>query len=127
MQVERGCAHQRAVVAYGAEVGAVQDIHPETAQQVATETDAEIATDELYVFFDCDLDGVIITTPPPVRREPVQLACEVVHLVRTVCTVGYYLNLRMPPWFLQYQISGGPTAEQAIHILDCVRFRCGSP
>ena len=127
MQVERRRAHQRAVVAYRAEVGAVQDIHPETAQQVATETDAEIATDELYVFFDCDLDGVIITTPPPVRREPVQLACEVVHLVRTVCTVGYYLNLRMPPWFLQYQISGGPTAEQAIHILDCVRFRCGNP
>ena len=121
VQVERGRAHQRAVVAYGAEVGAAQDIHPETAQQVATETDAEIATDELYVFFDCDLDGVIITTPPPVRQERVQRACEVVHLVR------YYLNLRMPPWFLQYQISGGPTAEQAIHILDCVRFRCGSP
>ena len=76
MQVERGRAHQRTVVAYGAEVAAVQDIHPETAQQVATETDAEIATDELYVFFDCDLDGVIITTPPPVRREPVQRACE---------------------------------------------------
>ena len=51
-----GRAHQRAVV--------------------AVETDAEIATDELDVFFDCDLDGVIITTPPPVRLESVQRACE---------------------------------------------------
>ena len=176
-----GGAHQRTVVAYGAEVVAVQDIHPETAQQMATETDAEIATDELGVFFDCDLDGVIITTPPPVRLEPVRRACErgislmiekppalnlregqaclqhikkaegiaavgfqlryapiyerlryllaseVVHLVRTVCTIDYYLNFRMPPWFLQYQISGGPIAEQAIHLLDCVRFVTGDP
>ena len=43
---------------------------------MATETDVEIATDELDVFFDCDLDGVIITTPPPVRLEPVRRACE---------------------------------------------------
>ena len=78
-----GRAHQRAVVA-------VQDIRPETAQQVAMETDAEIATDELDVFFDCDLDGVIITTPPPVRREPVQRACE-----------------RGIPWMIDFRSSRG--------------------
>lgn len=33
----------------------------------------------------------------------------------------------MPPWFLQQQISGGPVAEQAIHLLDCGRFVLGNP
>ena len=176
-----GRAHQRSVAAYGAQVVAIHDIHPETAQQMATETDAGIATDELDVFFNREMDGVIVTTPPPVRLEPVRLACErgiplmiekppalnmgegqaclrhieraeglaavgfqlryapiyerlrhllvseAVHLVRTVCAVDYYLNFRMPPWFLQYQISGGPIAEQAIHLLDCVRFVTGNP
>lgn len=45
-----------------------------------------------------------------------------VHLVRTVCTVGYYLDFQMAPWFLQKPVSGGPIAEQAIHLLDCVRW-----
>ena len=47
---------------------------------------------------------------------------EPVHLVRTVCTIDYYLNFGMSPWFLQKRVSGGPIAEQAIHLLDCVRF-----
>ena len=127
------------------------------------------------------MDGVVITTPPPVRLEPIQMACdrgismmvekppalnmaegrkclacieksdviaavgfqlryhplyerlktliasETVHLVRTVCTVDYYLSFRMSPWFLQSEISGGPLPEQAVHVLDCARFVMGNP
>jgi predicted dehydrogenase len=176
-----GRAHQNAVAAYGARVVAVHDVIPEAAQKMATESGAETATTDLKTFFDCDLDGVVVATPPPVRREPVQMACErgvhlmvekppalnmvdgracleaiesagviaavglqlrytplyerlkhllageTIHLVRTVCTIDYYLNFRMPSWFLQHQISGGPIAEQAIHILDCARFVMGNP
>lgn len=50
-----------------------------------------------------------------------------VHLVRTVCTIDYYLTFRMSPWFLQKSISGGPIAEQAIHLLDAVRYVLGEP
>lgn len=49
-----------------------------------------------------------------------------IHLVRTVCTIDYYLNYSMPGWFLQKQQSGGPIAEQAIHLLDGVRWLCGN-
>ena len=45
-----------------------------------------------------------------------------IHLVRTKITIDYYLNFNMSPWFLQKQFSGGPILEQAIHMLDCVRF-----
>lgn len=176
-----GRAHQRAIAAYGGRVVAVHDVIPEVAQKMATEIGAEIGTTELKALFDRQLDGVVITTPPPVRQEPVQMACErgvhlmiekppalnitegracleqiekagvisavglqlrytplyeklrhlldgqTVHLVRTVCTVDYYLSFRMAPWFLQHQMSGGPIAEQAIHILDCARFVMGNP
>ena len=33
----------------------------------------------------------------------------------------------MSPWFLQYEISGGPLPEQAVHVLDCARFVMGNP
>jgi len=148
---------------------------------MAAEVGAEVATADLGTFFDQRLDGVVIATPPPVRLEPVRMACEqgihlmiekppaltlaegqaclkqiekagvlaavgfqlrysplyeklnsliadqTVHLVRTVCTINYYLTFRMSPWFLQNRISGGPIAEQAIHLLDCVRFVLGDP
>ena len=55
------------------------------------------------------------------------IASEPIHLVRTVCTVDYYLSFRMSPWFLQYEISGGPLPEQAVHVLDCARFVMGNP
>ncbi len=45
-----------------------------------------------------------------------------VHLVRTVCTVGFYLDFQISPWFLQKKVSGGPITDQAIHLLDCVRY-----
>ena len=50
-----------------------------------------------------------------------------IHLVRTVCTVDYYLNFRMPDWFLKNDASGGPIAEQASHLLDIARFVLGNP
>ena len=50
-----------------------------------------------------------------------------IHLVRTVCTVDYYLNFRMRDWYLKKNASGGPIAEQAIHLLDVVRFVLGNP
>ena len=171
----------RAVTAYGAQVVAVHSSRLEAAQQLAKEGGTEIATDELGAFFEHEIDGVIIAAPPPVRLEPVRMACErgihlmiekppalnmsegraclehiekagviaavgfqlryfplyerlkhlladeIVHLVNTVCTVNYYLSFRMAPWFLQQVTSGGPIAEQAIHLLDCVRFVLGNP
>ena len=33
----------------------------------------------------------------------------------------------MPTWFLQSEVSGGPLAEQAIHVLDCARYVMGDP
>ena len=33
----------------------------------------------------------------------------------------------MPTWFLQSEISGGPLAEQAVHVLDCARYVMGNP
>ena len=175
-----GNRHQGIIAAHGAQVVAVHDIHLPAAQELATKADAKIATDDLERFFEVEMDGVVITTPPPVRVEPIRGACErgihlmiekppalnmaegraclahiknagviaavsfqlryasiyerlkelladeTVHLVHTACMVNYYLNFRMSPWFLQRQISGGPIAEQAIHILDCARFIMGN-
>lgn len=176
-----GRHHQGAINNYGARVVAVHDVQLEAAQELGKVAGAEVATDVLSDFFDVELDGVVITTPPPVRLQPVQMACErgialmiekppalnmsegqkclecienadvmaavgfqlryhplyeqlktliaseTVHLVRTVCTINYYLNFQMPTWFLQSEISGGPLAEQAVHVLDCARFVLGNP
>ncbi len=176
-----GRHHHRAVADYGAEVVAVHDMRLEAARELASHADAQLATTALDAFFDVDMDGVVITTPPPIRLEPIEMACdsgipvmvekppalnmvegrkclaciekadviaavgfqlryhplyerlkaliasETVHLVRTACTVDYYLSFRMSPWFLQYEISGGPLPEQAVHVLDCARFVMGNP
>ena len=176
-----GHAHAKSVAAYGSQVVAVHDVHVDAAQKMSAEVGAEVATDDLVCFFDRPLDGIVITAPPPVRLEPVRMACErgvhlmvekppaltlaegraclqhieksgeiaavgfqlryaplyerlkqllvsqTIHLVRTVCTIDYYLNFNVSPWFLQSDISGGPIAEQAIHLLDCVRFILDNP
>lgn len=176
-----GRYHYGRATEYGAKVVAVHDMRLEAARELASDADAELATTALDAFFDVDMDGVVITTPPPIRFEPIQMACnlgipvmvekppalnmvegrkclacienadvinavgfqlryhplyerlkeliasETVHLVRTVCTVNYYLSFRMSPWFLQYEISGGPLPEQAVHVLDCARFVMGNP
>ena len=176
-----GRGHARAAAAHGAQVVAVHSTRLDAAQQLATESGAEIATDELDPFFEHGIDGVVVTAPPPVRLQPVRMACErgihlmiekppalnmdegrdclehiekagviaavgfqlryaplyerlkhllaneTVHLIQTVCTVNYYLSFKMAPWFLQQKISGGPVAEQAIHLLDCGRFVLGNP
>jgi predicted dehydrogenase len=176
-----GRHHHKAVTDYGAKVVAVHDMRLDAASELASQADAELATTALDAFFDVDMDGVVITTPPPIRLEPIEMACdlgmpvmiekppalnmaegrkclaciekadviaavgfqlryhplyerlkaliasETVHLVRTVCTVDYYLSFRMSPWFLQYEISGGPLPEQAVHVLDCARFVMGNP
>ena len=176
-----GRHHLRVITEYGASVVAVHDVQLEAARELATHTDGALATTALDAFFDVDMDGVVITTPPPIRLEPIQMACdrgipmmvekppalnmdegrkclacieksdviaavgfqlryhplyerlqaliasETVHLVRTVCTVDYYLSFRASPWFLQSEISGGPLPEQAVHVLDCARFVMGNP
>ena len=176
-----GGHHHRTVTDYGGCVVAVHDVRLEAARELATRTEAAVATTDLDTFFDVEMDGVVITTPPPIRLEPIQMACdrgihmmvekppalnmdegrkclaciekadviaavgfqlryhplyerlkaliasEAVHLVRTVCTVDYYLSFRMSPWFLQSEISGGPLPEQAVHVLDCARFVMGNP
>ncbi len=176
-----GRHHHGAVTGYGGRVVAVHDMRLEAARELASKANAQLATTALDAFFDVEMDGVVITTPPPIRLEPIQMACdrgialmiekppalnmaegrkclaciekadviaavgfqlryhplyerlktliasETVHLVRTVCTVNYYLSFRMSPWFLQYAISGGPLPEQAVHVLDCARFVMGNP
>ncbi len=176
-----GRHHCNAITNYGARVVAVHDVQFEAAQELATLANAELATDVLSDFFAIEMDGVVITTPPPIRLEPIQMACEhgialmiekppalniidgqkcldciektnvmaavgfqlryhplyeqlkeliaseTVHLVRTVCTINYYLDFQMPTWFLQSEMSGGPLAEQAVHVLDCARFVMGNP
>lgn len=176
-----GRSHQKSIADYGCRIAAVHDICLESAQKLATEVGTEVATDDLEKFFDRQLDGVVLATPPPVRLEPLRRACEggvhlmvekppaltlaegksclehilkskaiaavgfqlryaplyerlkqliaseTVHLIRTACTINYYLNFEMPPWFLQNHISGGPIAEQAIHLLDCIRFILDNP
>ncbi len=176
-----GVHHHRAVTDYGGRVVAVHDVRLDAARELATHSDTALATTELDAFFDVEMDGVVITTPPPVRFEPIQMACdrglpmliekppalnmaegrrclaciqeagviaavgfqlryhplyerlktliatETIHLVRTVCTIDYYLTFRMPLWFLKSEISGGPLPEQAVHVLDCARFVMGNP
>ena len=176
-----GGHHHRAVTEYGGDIVAVHDVRIEAARELATRADGAVATTDLNAFFDVEMDGVVITTPPPIRFEPIQMACdrgipmmvekppalnmaegrkclayiekadviaavgfqlryhplyerlkaliatETVHLIRTVCTVDYYLTFRMSPWFLQSEISGGPLPEQAVHVLDCARFVMGNP
>ncbi|MYF97713.1 Gfo/Idh/MocA family oxidoreductase [Candidatus Poribacteria bacterium] len=176
-----GRHHHSAITNYGAQVIAVHDIQLEAAQELASLADTEVGTDVLSEFFDIEMDGVVITTPPPIRLEPIRIACErgipmmvekppalnivdgskcleyilnadviaavgfqlryhplyeklktlianqTIHLVRTVCTINYYLTFQMPTWFLQSEISGGPLAEQAVHVLDCARYVMGNP
>ncbi len=176
-----GAHHYKAVTDYGARVVAVHDVRLDAARELAATADTTRATTELETFFDIEMDGVVITTPPPVRFEPIQMACargipmmiekppalnmaegrrclaciaeadviaavgfqlryhplyerlktliatETIHLVRTVCTIDYYLTFRMPLWFLKSEISGGPLPEQAVHVLDCARFVMGNP
>ena len=176
-----GSAHAANVVALGSEIVGVHDVSVEAARTLAASTSCDCATDSLDALFRRDLDGVIVTTPPAVRLEPIRLACErgiplmiekppafsmaegrecaqlihgsegfaavgfqlrysplyerlrdilaseTVHLVRTVCTIDYYLNYTMSPWFLRRADSGGPIAEQSIHLLDCVRYVLGDP
>ena len=71
--------------------------------------------------------GFQLRYAPLFERLKAMLAGQTVHLVRTVCTIDYYLTYRMSPWFLQNDVSGGPIAEQAIHLLDCVRYVLGDP
>ena len=176
-----GRHHHNAITNYGARVVAIHDVNLEAARGLAQTGTTELTTDKLSEFFEIRMDGVVITTPPPIRIEPIQFACErgialmvekppalnivdgrtclgyiekanviaavgfqmryhplyeklkaliateTVHLIRTVCTINYYLNFQMPTWFLQSEISGGPLAEQAVHVLDCARFVLGNP
>ncbi len=173
-----GRAHANACKTYGADIACVHDVQLSAATDLAKECGAK-PFDGLEEFFAIPMDAVVIAAPPPVRIEPVSMACErgihlmiekppaltmsdgieclahieksdimaavgfqlrydalyemmkdklagqEVHLVRTVCTIDYYLNFGMSPWFLQSEISGGPIAEQAIHLLDSVRYMFG--
>ena len=50
-----------------------------------------------------------------------------IHLVRTKITIPYYPPITEAPWSLQKKISAGPFSDQAIHLLDCVRFLLDNP
>ena len=77
--------------------------------------------------------GVLASVGLQLRYHPLYerlreiLAGETIHLIRSVCAIDYYLTLKVAPWFLQSAMSGGPLAEQAVHILDAMRFSLGDP
>lgn len=71
--------------------------------------------------------GFQLRYSPLFERLREMLVGETVHLARTVCTIDYYLTFGMSPWFLRRADSGGPIAEQAIHVLDCARYVLGDP
>lgn len=71
--------------------------------------------------------GLQLRYHPLYERLREMLAGQTIHLARTVCTVDYYLSFRMNPWFLQIEHSGGPLPEQAVHILDALRYVLGDP
>ena len=69
--------------------------------------------------------GFMLRYQPMTQRAGELLAGHQITLVRTMCTVGYYLHMKMPLWFLQKDQSGGPLCEQAIHVLDAARYLAG--
>jgi predicted dehydrogenase len=69
--------------------------------------------------------GFMLRYQPMTERAQALLAGHQITLVRTMCTVGYYLHMQMPLWFLQKEHSGGPLCEQAIHVLDAARYLAG--
>jgi predicted dehydrogenase len=69
--------------------------------------------------------GFMLRYQPMTERARTLLAGHQITLVRTMCTVGYYLHMQMPLWFLQKEQSGGPLCEQAIHVLDAARYLAG--
>ncbi len=69
--------------------------------------------------------GFMLRYQPMTERAQALLAGHQMTLVRTMCTIGYYLHMQMPLWFLQKDQSGGPLCEQAIHVLDAARYLAG--
>jgi predicted dehydrogenase len=69
--------------------------------------------------------GFMLRYQPMTERARELLVGRRITLVRTMCTIGYYLHLQMPLWFLQKDQSGGPLCEQAIHVLDAARYLVG--
>jgi predicted dehydrogenase len=71
-----GLRHAQSILSFGAQVYAIHDICEETVNGFAKETGANVVTTTLKEFFDHDLDGVVIATPPDVRLEPIRMVCE---------------------------------------------------
>jgi predicted dehydrogenase len=69
--------------------------------------------------------GFMLRYQPITERARQLLSGHHITLVRTMCTIGYYLRMQMPLWFLQKDQSGGPLCEQAIHVLDAARYLAG--
>lgn len=175
-----GQKHAKSVVVTGSgRVTAVTDADPERARNLAAEVGAEVYSDVGKLVAAGEVDAMIVTTPPRVRRKVLLPIVEAglplfvekppafdlaearacaraiarrgglasvgfmlryqpmterarellvghqITLVRTMCTIGYYLHLQMPLWFLRKAESGGPLCEQAIHVLDAARYLVG--
>ena len=169
------------VISAGAKIEVIHDIKIDAAKKLALMTNTKNCTNKIEDFFKFSMDGVLISTIPTVRTEPIKQACDKkinifvekppaydlkmgreclnyiknsgiissvgfqsrydpryeklkkliegkeIHLVRTKLTIGYYPVIQVPEWYLQKKISGGPYAEQAIHLLDCVRYILNNP
>lgn len=175
-----GQRHAKTLVeAADSTVVAVADADLSRAQALATEVAGRAYPDVASLLSNETVDGLIVTTPPRIRRAVILPAVEArvplfiekppafdldearecadainrqeilaavgfmlryqpmtdrargllaghqITLVRTMCTIGYYLHLQMPLWFLQKDQSGGPLCEQAIHVLDVARYLVG--
>lgn len=165
----------------GAEIVAVHDINLDAAQSFANIYNARLSTTNLDEFFDVSMDGLLISTIPTVRIEPIERACSKkihlliekppaynlkegrvcldfiskagvissvgfqsrydpryeklkniisgheIHLARTKILLPFYPPKTDTPWGLKKEISAGPYSDQAIHLIDCVRFLLGNP
>lgn len=71
-----GRQHAKACVEHGGAVVAIHDERLPAARELADQYPGVRCFDDLASFFEVPLDGVVIATPPPVRWEPIALACE---------------------------------------------------
>ena len=72
-----GSYYYKAITNYGARVAAVHDVNLEAARSLAQKLVALHYQQISYQsFLIWKWNGVVVTTPPPIRLKPIQMACE---------------------------------------------------
>jgi len=163
----------------GSEIAGLCDVELERVNAVAGEFGGRAFTDARRMLDETKPDALLVCTPPFVRLEPIQAACErkipffcekppafsledarkvqktveasgvqhsvgfmyrhkettdrvkeLLHgqtliAVRSTFVCGAILNADFPAWFKLQDKSGGPMLDQAIHMLDTLRYVVG--